>query len=55
MVYPQKVFPETAEVNGLDHLVIGGCDVLELASQFGTPLYIFDEETLRNRLSPVCL
>ena len=49
MVYPQRVFPETAEVNGLDHLVIGGCDVLELASQFGTPLYIFDEETLRNR------
>ena len=49
MVYAQRVFPETAEVNGLDHLVIGGCDVLELASQFGTPLYIFDEETLRNR------
>ena len=47
----RKVFPETAEINGEGHLVIGGCDVVELAhgDSFGTPLYIFDEETLRNR------
>ena len=31
------------------HLVIGGCDVVELAAEFGTPLYLFDEATLRHK------
>ena len=46
-----KVFPETTEINDQGHLVIGGCDVLELvkAEKFGSPLYVFDEGTLRNR------
>ena len=48
-MFPQEVFPDATEINGQGHLVIGGCDVLELASKFGTPLYIFDEETLRSR------
>jgi diaminopimelate decarboxylase len=29
------------------HLAIGGCDVVELASRFGTPLYVVDEQKLR--------
>ena len=41
------LFPVTAAVNRSDHLVLGGCDTADLASQFGTPLYVFDEETLR--------
>ncbi len=41
------VFPVTARVNGAGHLSLGGCDVVDLASQFGTPLYVFDENTLR--------
>ena len=49
MILVQRVFPDTAEVNHLGHLAIGGCDALELASRFGTPLYVFDEETLRGR------
>ena len=51
MSFPQHVFPDTTEVNAQGHLVIGGCDVLDLADgeRFGTPLYVFDEETLRNR------
>jgi diaminopimelate decarboxylase len=28
---------------------VGGCDTVELAGDFGTPLYIFDEETLRSQ------
>ena len=48
-MFPQRVFPETTEVNSRGHLAIGGCDVLELASQYGTPLYVFDEDMLRNR------
>lgn len=31
------------------HLIWGGCDVLELAERFGTPLYVMDEEALRCR------
>jgi len=41
------VFPETASVAPSGHLVIGGCDAVELARRFGTPLYVFDEQTLR--------
>ncbi len=43
------LFPRTAEIGRNGHLIIGGCDVLELAGQFGTPLYIFDEATLRDK------
>jgi diaminopimelate decarboxylase len=43
------VFPQTTRVNRQDHLVIGGCDMVALAGEFGTPLYVFDEADLRNR------
>ena len=43
------LFPSTAGVNGQGHLVIGNCDVAELASEYGTPLYIYDEITLREK------
>ncbi|ADU26029.1 diaminopimelate decarboxylase [Ethanoligenens harbinense] len=33
-------------VNLRGHLTIGGCDTLELAEQFGTPLYVMDEATI---------
>ncbi len=41
------ILPDTADVNGKGHLILGGCDVVELAAEFGTPLYVFDETTLR--------
>jgi diaminopimelate decarboxylase len=44
----QQLAPLTANVNAIDHLEIGGCDVVELVHQFGSPLYILDEETLRS-------
>jgi diaminopimelate decarboxylase len=43
------LFPQTAGVNQDDHLVIGGCDTVALAGEFGTPLYVFDETDLRSR------
>lgn len=42
-----STFPYTAEINNRNNLSIGGCDVVELAKEFGTPLYVFDEVTLR--------
>jgi diaminopimelate decarboxylase len=43
------LFPLTAGINTKDHLMIGDCDVVELAAEFGTPLYIYDEVTLREK------
>jgi diaminopimelate decarboxylase len=43
----QQLFPLTAKVNLRDCLEIGGCDVTTLVRQFGSPLYILDETTLR--------
>lgn len=44
----QELLPLTARVNSRDALEIGGCDVATLVEQFGSPLYILDEETLRS-------
>ena len=43
------LFPLATEVNNQGHLLIGGYDVVGLANEFGTPLYLFDESTLRHR------
>ena len=43
------ILPVTAAVNEAGHLTLAGCDAVELAREFGTPLYVFDEETLRGR------
>jgi len=42
------VLPETAKINESDHLEIGGCDTIELVREFGTPLFVLDELTIRN-------
>ncbi len=34
-------------VNGDGHLTIGGCDTVELAKEYGTPLYVLDENVIR--------
>lgn len=39
----------TQEINDKNHLVIGGCDTVDLAAQFGTPLYVMDEAAIRGR------
>ena len=44
-----SLFPLTAEVNAQGHLCVGGCDVIDLAMEFGTPLYLFDDLTIRHR------
>ncbi|PAX58484.1 diaminopimelate decarboxylase [Brunnivagina elsteri] len=43
----QELLPLTARINNQDNLEIGGCDVQKLVQQFGSPLYILDETTLR--------
>ena len=41
----QFIKPITTEEK--KHIFIGGCDTVELANQYGTPLYVIDEATLR--------
>jgi diaminopimelate decarboxylase len=43
-----SLYPEASEVRG-GRLAIGGCDALELAREFGTPLYAVAEDDLRAR------
>ncbi len=41
---------ETLKINSLGHLEIGGADAVDLAKEFGTPLYVFDETHIRNMM-----
>lgn len=41
---------DTLKVNKKGRLEIGGCDTVELAERFGTPLYVFDERYLRGMM-----
>ena len=41
---------ESLKVNANGHLEIGGADCVDLARQFGTPLYVFDEAHIRNMM-----
>ena len=45
-----ELFPMTPVVNAADHLVLGGCDTVELAREFGSPLLVFDE---KRRAGPI--
>ncbi|MBO8137913.1 MAG: diaminopimelate decarboxylase [Desulfotomaculum sp.] len=38
----------TMIINDKGHLEIGGCDTVKLAEEYGTPLYVLDEEHFRN-------
>jgi diaminopimelate decarboxylase len=40
----------TSQINDQGHLEIGGCDTVELARKFGTPLYVMDEQLIRTRM-----
>ncbi len=43
----QNIKPVTTKINRAGNISIGGCDLVELAQKYKTPLYIMDEETLR--------
>ena len=46
---PRYVLPDTASVSPGGALQVGGVDVLELAAEHGTPLFVYDEAHLRAR------
>jgi len=44
-----RLLSDTASVGSDGRLSIGGVDVLELAQEYGTPLFVYDEAHLRSR------
>lgn len=43
----QSLKPITTKINDAGNLEIGGCDLVKLAEEYGTPLYVLDEATIR--------
>jgi diaminopimelate decarboxylase len=43
----RNLAPITADLDGLGRLQVGGCVLSDLAHRFGTPLYVLDEQSLR--------
>jgi diaminopimelate decarboxylase len=46
-----QVQPASVTRDGQGHLLIGGCDVVELVDTFGTPLWIIDEQTIADAVN----
>ncbi len=46
---PLRLLPDSSTIGTDDSLSIGGVRVAELAAQYGTPLFVYDEEHLRAR------
>jgi diaminopimelate decarboxylase len=46
---PLSLLPDSAAVGADGHLMLAGLDVLDLAAEHGTPLFVYDEEHIRAR------
>lgn len=44
----QLLKPVSTLINEKGNIEIGGCDLVDLAEKYGTPLYVIDEKTLRS-------
>jgi diaminopimelate decarboxylase len=43
------VYPADARINATGRLEVGGCDMVELAREYGTPAYVYAENDIRSR------
>jgi len=48
-VAASPAFPQGSRVNERGHLEVGGCDVVELVREHGTPAYVYAEDDIRAR------
>ena len=46
---PPHLLPDGATFDGTGRLSVAGCDLVDLAGEFGTPLIVYDEDHLRAR------
>jgi diaminopimelate decarboxylase len=49
LTFPAELFPDTTRLTPRNTLAVGGCDLVALAAEYGTPLYVYDEATVRAR------
>jgi diaminopimelate decarboxylase len=43
------LLPDTSALSGDGHLNIGGVDLMQLVEEVGTPVFVYDEDHLRDR------
>jgi len=43
------VYPITSRHNAAGHLEVDGCDVVDLVAEFGSPLMVYEEKTIRDQ------
>jgi len=48
-VLPWSLLPDNAATDADGRLSVGGCDVIDLATEYGTPLFVYDEDHIRSR------
>src|SRR5262245_34264997 len=48
-VAASPVWPGGSRVNERGHLEVAGCDLVDLADEFGTPAYVYAEDEIRRR------
>jgi len=48
-VLPRHLLPDNAEIRADGSLAVAGCELADLAAEFGTPLFVYDEQHLRDR------
>jgi diaminopimelate decarboxylase len=48
-VEASPVYPVGSRVNDRGHLEVGGCDIVEVAAELGTPAYVYAEDDIRGR------
>lgn len=48
-VLPWHLLPDNSAVDEHGRLSVGGCDLIDLTAEYGTPLFVYDEDHLRAR------
>ncbi len=48
-VASSPVYPAGSRVNERGHLEIGGCDLIDVVAEFGSPAYVYAEDDIRER------
>ncbi|MFL5826977.1 MAG: diaminopimelate decarboxylase [Thermoleophilaceae bacterium] len=43
------MWPRGTRINEAGHIEVGGCDLVEVAAEFGTPAYVYAEDDIRSR------
>src|SRR5660398_186731 len=43
------IYPSNSRHNSAGHLEVDGCEVVELAEHYGTPLIVYEEKTIRDQ------